>query len=285
MKLLPLFFAGAILTPALSSAGLIYGLTSTNGLVRFDSSSPGTVTNLGTISQTGIVDLDFYPANGVLYGAVSDGRLYRINTADGSATLAVTPASAITGVTDFDFNPSADRARIFATSSTNFRLVPDIITAPNTGTPGAVISDGTFTFASSFSLVSSAYSGNIDAGPTNPTTLYSLDATGDRLLRHSTTAGVDPAGSFNTLNLVGPLGFDLGTNAGFDIDQAGIAFVSNGNSLFTVNLTDGSTAALGTYGGPGNLVSIAAVAVPEASTASVVLLAGLSTLRRRRRIS
>lgn len=95
MKLLPLLLATTILSPSLGSAALIYGLTSTNGLVSFDSATPGTVTTIGTITQAGIVDMDFYPVNGVLYGANSSGSLYRINTSTGAATVATTPSSPI----------------------------------------------------------------------------------------------------------------------------------------------------------------------------------------------
>lgn len=66
MKRVALLFASVVLAPLPGSAALIYGLTSTNGLVSFDSASPGTVTTIGTISQAGIMDIDFYPVNGVL---------------------------------------------------------------------------------------------------------------------------------------------------------------------------------------------------------------------------
>ena len=110
--------------------------------------------------------------------------------------------------------------------------------------------------------------------------LYSIDSEGDRLFSHS-TAGADPIGSNNTLTLVGSLGFNFGSDVGFDIDQAGTAYVSNGNAFYSLSLATGAATLLSTVSG-NDLVSIAAVAVPEASTASVLMLAGLCALRRRR---
>ena len=76
MKLRSLLLASAVLSPLASHAVLLYGLTSPYGLVSFDSATPGTVTNLGTISQAGIVDIDFYPVNGVLYGSTNTGNIF-----------------------------------------------------------------------------------------------------------------------------------------------------------------------------------------------------------------
>jgi hypothetical protein len=271
MKLLPILLASAALSPLASQAALIYGLTSTNGLIRFDSATPGTVTTVGTISQAGIVDIDFYPVNGALYGSTSTGSLYRIDTTTGSATLAVTPTTTLSGVTEIDFNPAADRLRVFA-GNNNFRLTPDVFN--NAGlTAGVVTADGTFSNAA-VNLVGSAYTNNFDG--TAATSLYSIDSVSNSLVLHS----VGPA--FSTVGIVGGLGFDVGLNSGFDIDQAGTAFLTNDNSLYTVNLATGSATSLGTVGGSG-LVSIAAVAVPEASTATVLMATGLLALRRRRK--
>lgn len=272
MKLLPILLASAALSPLASQAALIYGLTSTNGLVRFDSATPGTVTTVGTISQAGIVDIDYYPVNGLLYGSTSTGSLYRIDTTTGSATLAVTPTTALSGVTEIDFNPAADRLRVFA-GNNNFRLTPDVFN--NAGlVAGAVTSDSVFS-NTAVNLVGSAYTNNVDG--TASTTLYSIDSVSNSLVLHT----VGPA--FSTVEFVGAgLGFDVALQTGFDIDQLGSAFLTNGNSFYSVNLATGAAVPTGTVGGSG-LVSIAAVAVPEASTASILMATGLLVLRRRRK--
>ena len=128
-------------------------------------------------------------------------------------------------------------------------------------------------------MVGSAYTNNLDNFPTAPD-LFSIDSNSNNLYRHSTDAG-DAAGSFNQLNLVRSPGITAGTSVGFDIGQDGVAYLSSANNLYTVNLTSGSATLLGPVGGSG-LVSIAALAVPEASTAGVLMLTGLCALRRRR---
>ena len=278
MKILPLLIAGAVFSPLASHAILIYGLTAGNGLVRFDSNAPSVVTTVGTISQPGIVDIDFYPFNGRLYGATNTGSLYRINILDASATLAVT--ASITGLTDIDFNPSADRVRIFGANDTNFRLSPDV--GNNAGfTSGALTTDGTFS-NTAVNLVGSAYTNNFDGVTSASTQLFSIDSASNSLFAHTNGAG-DPAGSFNVVTQVGTgLGFTVGTNVGFDIGQDGSAYLSTGNTLSVVDLNNGTGTPIGPIGGA-PLLSIAAVAVPEASTASVLLLTGLAALRRRRR--
>ena len=286
MKLIPLLTAAAVLSPMASSAVLIYGLTTSNSLISFDSATPAITSLPVAITQPGIVDIDFYPANGLLYGMTNNGDLYRINTTNGT-TVSAPVASGIVGATDMDFNPSADRARIFANGAigadNNFRLVPDVVTAPNTGIAGTTTNDGSFGYPSGggspFTLVGSAYSNNFDSGG-GATTLFSIDFEGDRLFSHS-TSGTDPLGSFNTLTLVGSLGFNLGTAAGFDIDQSGNAWVSNGNAFYSLALGTGAATFVNNVNTPG-LLSIAAVAVPEASTTAALVLAGLCVLRRRR---
>ncbi len=271
MKHLPFLLAGALLSPLPGSAALIYGLTTTNGLVSFDSATPGSVTTIGTISHPGIVDIDFYPVNGELYGANNAGSLYRINTSTGAAALVTTPSSAITGLTVIDFNPAADRLRIFA-GNNNFRLTPDVFN--NAGlTAGAVTNDGVFS-NSEVNLAGAAYTNNFDG--TSGTTLYSIDSVSNSLFTHT------GAPQFSTVALVGALGFDVGLNVGFDVDQTGIAYLTNDQNFYSVNLATGAATSLGTVGGSG-LKSIAAVAVPEASTASVLILTGLAALGRRRR--
>ncbi|MGC4002829.1 MAG: DUF4394 domain-containing protein [Pirellulales bacterium] len=267
---------GLVAVPA-SYAVNIYGLTSTNGLIRFDSASPGTVTTIGTISQAGIVDIDFYPANGLLYGMTANGTAYRINTTTAVATGA-TPASAtftagaVGTVTDFDFNPGADRMRVFTNGSTNqnYRVEPDIVTAPQTSVaPGTVTTDGAFTGVAGFVPVANAYINNFDGAAS--TTLYSINTTNDSLAIHS----VGP--QFNTVATVGTtLGVTIGSNVGFDVGQNGIAYLSNDNSLFTVDLVTGVATSAGTVGGTG-LVSIAVTAspVPEPGVVGLGVAAAL----------
>lgn len=275
---------GAASAP-LAEASLIFGLTGTNELVAFDSSSPGSVTLIGTISAAGIVDIDFSAANNTLYGANGTGQLFQINIGNALASLVATPLSNIANVTDIDFNPAADRVRVFSDGDRNFRLVPDAsaITAPQAVAPaGTVINDGQFTNLA-VNLVGSAYTNPFDNAAT--TTLYSIDTASNTLQIHS----VGPA--FSTVAAVGAgLGVDVGSNVGFDFDQNNVGFVSDGSNLYTVDTGTGQLSSIGTVGRSG-LVSIAAApaavsAIPEPGSAMVGLgLLGVvfgSKLRRTR---
>jgi hypothetical protein len=269
---------------SMSHAALVYGLTSNNRLVSFDSATPGTIlSNVAITGATGFVDIDIYAVNGSIYGLLADGSGYTI-TPGGVATQVITPNTSDIVVRDFDFNPSADRIRISGTrpSTTdpdfNFRMVPNI-TTNNPGTSGAVLFDGTYTGdipVSTLNIVGNAYTNNFDG--TSATTLYSLDTGSDRLLVHP--AGGAP--TFNTFTSIALTGATLGSNVGFDIDQGTNAFVSDDNLFYTLDLATGALTSIGTIGGGNPIISIAVV--PEPSRA-LLSLAGLMLigLRRRRR--
>ena len=265
----------AMALPSSSHAALLYGLTSSNDLISFDSASPASITTIGAISTPGIVDIDFYPVNGLLYGLNGNGDIFRLSTSNAAATLVGSPLTNIATVTDFDFNPAVDRIRIFSSGDRNFRMVPDVENS-NPGTPGAVTTDGQFSDLNA-DLVGAAYSNSTDGVAGTATALYSIDTTSDSLILHS------GGPTFNTLNVVGPLDVAVGSNVGFDIQGLNTAFLSDANSLYGIDLTTGATTSLGTVGG-GGLTSIAASPVPEAGSLAILApAAGLLALRRRRR--
>lgn len=271
----------AALTPLLHAERVV-ALTRTQQLVQFDTLSPGAILGAspaisGLAPNDRIVDIDFYPVNNLLHGLGTSGNLYRIDPATGAATLDVSPQASIGTPRDMDFNPAADRLRVFSANNANYRLTPSVNTAGSTGAnAGLVSSDGTLAYASggaSPNLVGAAYTNNFDGTPS--TTLYSIDANADALVIHT------GAPQFSSLTIVGPLGFDVGELVGFDISGATtIAYVSNGNALFTANLTNGALTSLGTIGGTLDVESIAVVPTPGAL--GLCGVAALLSLRRRR---
>ncbi|HWL91987.1 MAG TPA: DUF4394 domain-containing protein [Phycisphaerae bacterium] len=181
-KMLSLFGGLSALTlSTTANAELIIGLTTSQQLVRFDSATPGTINGTsplitGLSLGESIVDIDFYPVNNLLHGLGTTGNLYRIDPFTGLATLDATPQSSLGSPLDIDFNPAADRLRIFSAGDANFRMTPSVGTAgPNGANAGLVTPDGTLSYgnATDPNLVGAAYTNNFDGTAT--TTLYSLD--------------------------------------------------------------------------------------------------------------
>lgn len=262
-------------------AELTVGLTATGQLVSFNSGAPGSIlltspAITGLSQGDSIVDIDYYPVSGLLHGIGSSGTLYRIDRMSGVAVVDAVPQMSMGTVQVMDFNPAADRLRVFSAGDLNYRLTPSVGTGgPNGANVGLVTADGTLMFAGGTpnpNLVAAAYTNNFDG--TASTTLYSIDADLDALIIHS------GAPQFSMLASVGALGVDVGQDVGFDISVSGQAFVSNGNSLYTIDLTTGALTSIGMIGGPQNVVSIAVVPAPAG--AGLLAIAGLAGVRRRR---
>src|SRR5215204_2232948 len=107
-----LFLLGFFAVGAMQiNAATLYGVTTGNSLMRFDSATPGTVTTVGAITglQGGenVLGIDFRPATGQLFALGSNSRLYTIDKTTGAATFVATLSTALSG-TEFgvDFNPT-----------------------------------------------------------------------------------------------------------------------------------------------------------------------------------
>ena len=166
----------AALSATRANAATAFGLSVTNQIITFDTSSPGVATS--AVAVTGMLPgevplaIDVRPATGQLYALGSQSRLYVVNPVTGVATVVgsgFTPA--LSGATfGFDFNPTVDRIRVVSNTGQNFRINPDT---------GALAATDVALNPGAPNVVGSAYTNNF-AGAT-VTTLYAIDATTDQL--------------------------------------------------------------------------------------------------------
>ena len=255
------------------SAATIFGLTGTNQLVRFDSSTPGTVMTVGTITGTqvgeNIVGIDFRPATGQLFGLGSNSRIYIINRTTAAATFVGTLTTPLNGTNfGFDFNPTVDRIRIVSEADQNLRANPN---------DGTNVVDGTLAYAAGDAnagqnpnITAAGYTNSFGGATT--TQLYDIDSN----LR--VLANQNPANS-GTLLTIGSLGIsatDLNSTSqvGLDIlSSTGTALASISTAavsrLYTVNLTTGAATSVGTIGA--NVTDIAVARNTGAGGSQVVL--------------
>ncbi len=225
--------------PAAVTAGDVVVLTASNRLVSFNRDTPGSARTTASVTglQPGesLVGIDYRPADGLLYGVGSSGRIYTLNPETGAATLKSTlgadtsdtsaPYTALAG-TDFgvDFNPVADRLRVVSNTGQSLRINVDT---------GATTTDGNINGgAANTAVTGSAYT-NSFAG-TASTTLYALDSATDTLY-------VQNPPNNGTLATPVALGVDGGAVNGFDIDARtnmgyAVMTVAGARTLYTINL-------------------------------------------------
>lgn len=163
-----------------------FGITSSNRLVTFSRNSPAirTAVNItGLASDETILGFDVRPADGTVVALVKNGmgggRLYRLNTADGTATLlstlsadnadAVSPYNGLDGAMfGVNFNPVPDRLRVVSNTGQNLRI---------NVTNGATFTDGNLMGTN---ITATAYTNNFPSACR--TTLYYINTMTNQLL-------------------------------------------------------------------------------------------------------
>jgi hypothetical protein len=279
-----------------AQAERIFGLTSTNALVTFDSAAPSFAGMAMAISGLSAADerilgIDLRASDNALYGLGSAGNIYTLNASTGAATLVATlaadptdisnPFTALSGTSfGMDFNPVVDRLRITSNAGQNLRI--------NVAT-GGVTTDGALNGAT-MGISASAYTNN-DTDPATGTALYGINGMTGMLYTQAPP-------NDGTQTAVGSLGVLASNVAGFDISGiTGIGYAALTNpdtaqsSLYTVNLTTGAATLLGAFGYGGNtamappLLGIAIAPVPEPATYAMMFagLAVVGAIVRRRR--
>ncbi|HSP56613.1 MAG TPA: DUF4394 domain-containing protein [Dehalococcoidia bacterium] len=248
----------AVVVPARQGSACcdtIYAVTS-DSLQRFDSATPGSVTDVGLLTglQLGetIRAIDFRPATGQLYGIGGTGRLYTIDTTTAAATQVGAPfVLADAANVSMDFNPVADRIRVVNRADENFSLNPDT---------GDVIGPDTNLAYDAADANAGADPGVLAIGYTNNfagasgTTLYGIDKILDILVRQGGVDGV-PSPNGGQLFTIGSLGVaPTGGRVGLDINAGNTAFAlmefGGQPQLFTIDLDRGDVDLVGNIGSP-----------------------------------
>src|SRR4029450_8115610 len=148
----------------------VFVLNDANQLLRFDSSTPGTID--ATIPITGIDvgaivrGIDFRPATGELFAFTGPAgiaanaliKTYTVNPDTGAATLVGTIMNTVPGAGDypggFDFNPTVDRIRVVQSDNEDFRI------NPNNGSLAGDDPNLTYTPPTSGPIIAEAYDRN-----------------------------------------------------------------------------------------------------------------------------
>lgn len=274
---------GSITTLALlplSQAALLFGVTTDNQLVSFDTSNPSNFQSAHAIS--GLFDSDGTtpnpngsilnltsrpgPTSGSfqLWGLDNHANMYQISLT-GTATLVssgFTPSGFSAG---FSFDPFNDNFVYAGDNAENFSL--DL-----NGVPTANLA---LTYAGGG--VPSIFGLGIDQ---SFGTIFALDAVNDSL-----STSIQPNFPVNSeLTVVGGLGVDVASFGGLVVDADGNLYASlstdgNTSGLYSVNSTTGAATSLGGFGAG---VGITSIAIPEPSATLLGALGALALFRRRR---
>jgi hypothetical protein len=199
-----------------------------------------------------LLGIDVRPADGMLYGLVSDGSIVTIDPASGKAMQkskldAMLPDGVMATV---DFNPMADRLRIIGSDGTNLRANVD---------DGKVTKDGQLKFAETDmhkgkapKIVAGAYTNSVKGA--KETTLYDIDATGALVRQAPPNDGV--------LNSIGMIGMPA-ESAAFDIvagEGTNEGWLMAGDTLYKIDLASGKSSPVGKISGvSGSVRDIAAM--------------------------
>lgn len=226
-------------------------LTVSGKLVSFNRATPasqvGTATVTGLVGSETLLGIDVRPADGKLYGLGSNGNIYTIDPATGTATQKSllkpaagddNPFTALAG-TSFavDFNPAADRLRVIGDTGQSLRINVDT---------GDAITDGAINPATT-RVTAAAYTNSFDG--TTSTQLFDLDVAAGLLhLQDPPNDGTVKAGV--------ALGITADAVNGFDIDartNTGYAALRVGSetALYSINLaaTTGAATRIGVIAG------------------------------------
>jgi hypothetical protein len=239
-----LAIAPATVAPADPTIVALVGAAGVDSLVSFAASTPAAVSApvlvTGLAVGESLIDIDFRPATGALYGLSSTGTIYTIDTATGVATAApaltadptdtTAPYTGLSAATfGIDFNPVPDRLRVVGSTGQNLRI--------NVGN-GITITDGAL--ARPPQAAAAAYTNSFRAS--TATQLFVIDGNSAGLsLQAPPNDGVLKSVNALGVNLsnANAIGFDIAGGANGFALAALVVDGATQSSLYRVNLTTG----------------------------------------------
>lgn len=253
-------------------------------LRSFDSSSPDIFSEMsitGVPANEELQAIDYRPLTGQLYALSDMDAIYTISVAGvatkvGGGFMNPDNGNQLNGGNfGFDFNPQIDKIRIVSDANQNFVAHPDTGDANIAMTTPVAFAAGDANEGVDPNVVHHAYDGNVLGALASSTQLRAIDTQLDILVTQANNAG--------TLQTVGSLGIDASDIGGFDVATSGRAFAafSDGvgavtSTLYSIDLSTGAATSLGTIST--TVWGLAAVPVPEPSSAALVVLAALGGL-------
>ncbi|MBS0196011.1 MAG: DUF4394 domain-containing protein [Planctomycetes bacterium] len=284
----PALAAFAAATAFSHAALTVYGVTRDNRLVSFSSATPGSIDSnvaiTGLANGESVLGIDARPStiDAQLVAVTSANRLVSISPAGVATGIGAGFSPALESTTlGIDFNPTVDRVRVVHASGANRRLNPvnganaalDTALTYNDGsglTPRAVgTAYNSFTFG--------------QTAPLGSVRQYIIDSARDILGEVGSQAGGNASFNGGVVTPVGPLGFDLSDDAGFDVfGPTQQAFISsrnaNGAAFYSLNLATGAASSLGSVGA--DIIDF--TVVPAPGVTALLGIAALAAGRQRR---
>jgi hypothetical protein len=245
----------------------MYALTSTGKLIGFQSDTPTDLTSsvsiTGLSSGESIMQIDYRPSTGALYGFTTDNRLVTIDPGSGATTAVASSGYTDTTLTTplISFDPVFDLMRVIATNA-NQLVTPGTGVLYSTGT--VVDFDNSDTNSDKSPQLAAITYSNHKSGVTT-TTLYALDVTTHSLLRVG-NADATSTSSVNAglLHTIGDVGFAFSANAGLTTLPSsgdGYAALAQGSAvsvLYKIDLGSGGLTKVGTIGDGVTIISLTA---------------------------
>ncbi|HEX8372106.1 MAG TPA: DUF4394 domain-containing protein [Chthoniobacterales bacterium] len=269
----------ALATPSFLSAEILFGVTTENELVQFDSAAPGTFTS--TVAITGlrasngvtpdpsgsISELTYNPENNKFYGIDGNANLYTIDRVSGLATFVSSSLNPSGFAAGLAYDPFEQNLRFVTDAAENYSITlggtvttgDDVFFAP--GDANAAVAPQFFGIAI-----------DRDFG-----TGFAIDANLGILARTL-------EGAFDEFFTIGGLGIAISEFGALEILSDGrlLASLSTDgltSSLYLIDTTSGQATEVGAFS-----TGVGAMAVPEPSTYALLVGGALCffVFRRRR---